>query len=79
MLTEKYEEYIKEVKEVMSTMMAKIIAEGGFSDIDEESLGITVKMFKLVDSSYEIVLEQARSIDRLEEKMNKLLALASTK
>lgn len=73
MLAEKVTNFTMEVNELKETMFKKFGAEL-FDSMNGEEFELFQKYFKLVDLSMEIVEEQAVTIHKIDEKLDKLLA-----
>ena len=74
MLTDKTNEIIKEANELKEYFI-KEIAVDMFDDMETEELAIMKKCFKLMDRSMELAVEQAKVMDGLNDKLDKLLAI----
>lgn len=73
MLAEKATNFTMEVNELKETMFNKFGAEL-FDSMNGEEFELIQKCFRLVDLSMEIVEEQAKTIQKIDEKLDKLLA-----
>ena len=74
MLNEMAEKYVEEVKNLTSMMVAKAVEEIDPEDMDEDLLSMITSASRLLAYSNKLVIEQANAIDKMNEKLDKLLA-----
>lgn len=73
MLVEKTNQLIGEVKELKECMFNEFGSEI-FSCMDEKNFTLCKKLFGIIDTSIDVIEEQAIVIKRIDEKLDKLLA-----
>ena len=74
MLNEMAEKYVEEVKNLTSMMVAKAVEEIDPEDMDEDLLSMITSASRLLAYSNKLVIEQANAIDKMNEKLDRLLA-----
>lgn len=74
MLNEMAEKYVEEVKNLTSMMVAKAVEEIDPEDMDEDLLSMITSASRLLAYSNKLVIEQANAIDKMNEKLDTLLA-----
>ena len=74
MLNEMAEKYVEEVKNLTSMIVAKAVEEIDPEDIDEDLLSMITSASRLLAYSNKLVIEQANAIDKMNEKLDRLLA-----
>ena len=74
MLNEMAEKYVEEVKKLTSMMVAKAVEEIDPEDMDEDLLSMITSASRLLAYSNKLVIEQANAIDKMNEKLDTLLA-----
>lgn len=74
MLNEMAEKYVEEVKNLTSMMVAKAVEEIDPEDMDEDLLLMITSASRLLAYSNKLVIEQANAIDKMNEKLDRLLA-----
>ena len=74
MLNEIAEKYVEEVKNLTSMMVAKAVEEIDPEDMDEDLLSMITSASRLLAYSNKLVIEQANAIDKMNEKLDRLLA-----
>lgn len=74
MLNEMAEKYVEEVKNLTSMMVAKAVKEIDPEDMDEDLLSMITSASRLLTYSNKLVIEQARTIDEMNKKLDELLA-----
>ena len=74
MLNEMAEKYVEEVKNLTSMMVAKAVEEIDPEDMDEDLLSMITSASRLLAYSNKLVIEQANAIDKMNEKLDELLA-----
>lgn len=74
MLNEMAEKYVEEVKNLTSMIVAKAVEEIDPEDMDEDLLSMITSTSRLLAYSNKLVIEQANAIDKMNEKLDKLLA-----
>ena len=74
MLNEMAEKYVEEVKNLTSMIVAKAVEEIDPEDMDEDLLSMITSASRLLAYSNKLVIEQANAIDKMNEKLDKLLA-----
>lgn len=72
MLTERTERLVEEMKELMTEYYREICAET-ILEMDSEEFNLVKRAIKLMNSSTELVLEQARILDGIDGKLDRLL------
>lgn len=73
MLAEKTNQLIEETNELKELCIGKLGSEM-FKYMDENSFLLYKKTFQLTNTSMEVIKEQAKIIDSINEKLDKLLA-----
>lgn len=68
------ESYIKEVNELKDFGMKKIMEEVDITLVDTDEFELAKRTLKLLDTSCDLLLEQAEMMDSMNEKLDKLLA-----
>ena len=74
MLKEMTEKYVEEVNKLTSMMVAKAVEEIDPEDMDEDLLSMITSASRLLAYSNKLVIEQARTIDEMNTKLDTLLA-----
>ena len=74
MLNGMAEKYVEEVKNLTSMMVAKAVEEIDPEDMDEDLLSMITSASRLLAYSNKLVIEQANAIDKMNEKLDTLLA-----
>lgn len=74
MLTEKTNAIIEEVNELTEIFM-KQFSTDMFENMEGDEFVAMKKTFKLMDRSMDLALEQAKVMDAINEKLDKLLAM----
>ena len=74
MLKEMTEKYVEEVNKLTSMVVAKAVEEIDPEDMDEDLLSMITSASRLLAYSNKLVIEQANAIDKMNEKLDKLLA-----
>ena len=74
MLNEMAEKYVEEVKNLTSMMVAKAVEEIDPEEMDEDLLSMITSASRLLAYSNKLVIEQANAIDKMNEKLDTLLA-----
>ena len=74
MLNEMAEKYVEEVKNLTSMIVAKAVEEIDPEDMDEDLLSMITSASRLLAYSNKLVIEQANAIDKMNEKLDTLLA-----
>lgn len=72
MLTERTKLLVEEMKELMTACYREIGAET-ILEMDSEEFNLVTRIIKLTNSSTELVLEQARILDGIDGKLDRLL------
>ena len=73
MLNEMAEKYVEEVKNLTSMVVAKTVEEIDPEDMDEDLLSMITSASRLLAYSNKLVIEQARTIDEMNTKLDTLL------
>lgn len=68
-------QFVKEVDEIKTIAKREILSEG-FNNLSEEQFSLMQKMFKLLDTSEEMLLKQAEMMDGMNKKLDKILSIA---
>ena len=71
MLVNKSNQLIEEVKEVMDLCLKQI--GSGIVYMDDDTIALYQKSFKLLDTSMEVLREEAEIIESINKKLDKLL------
>ena len=74
-MTEVTKKFIDEVNEFKKEFIV-MVADSG---VEAEELAIFAKMFKLFNTSMELLMEQAEMMDGMNEKLDKLLVNTKAK
>ena len=72
MLTNKTNQLIEEVNGLPESYM-KMIGQETFNYMDENTFGLLKKLFDLTNTSMEVMKEQAKVIENIDKKLDKLL------
>lgn len=72
MLVEKTNQLIEETNELKDLCFKQIYSDI-LEDMDDENLVLYTKMFKLLNTSMEVVKEQAKVIESINNKLDELL------
>lgn len=78
MLERKAKEIVEEMNEVKSAMSKQFLGLIDIDCIDDdsiESLKLLTRCYRIMDSSMEYMVEQANTIDQLNEKLDKVIDL----
>lgn len=73
MLTEKTKKYVEEVKGIEKEIFDSIGA-ADILDMNEREIVILKKLMVLLDNSYDLVVSQAKMLDEINGKLDKLIA-----
>ena len=73
MLKEMTEKYVEEVNKLTSMVVAKAVEEIDPEDMDEDLLPMITSASRLLAYSNKLVIEQARTIDEMNAKLDILL------
>ena len=73
MLVNKTNQLIEEVNELKDSYMT-VFGSEMFNYMDENTFGLFKKSFDLMNTSMEVIKEQAKVIESINEKLDKLLA-----
>lgn len=73
MLNEMAEKYVEEVNKLTSMIVAKAVEEIDPEDMDEDLLSMITSASRLLAYSNKLVIEQARTIDEMDTKLDTLL------
>lgn len=73
MLVNKTNQLIEEVNELKSSYM-EVLGSEMFEYMDENTFGMVKKMFNLMNTSMELMKEQAEVIEGINKKLDKLLS-----
>lgn len=73
MLNEMAEKYVEQVNKLTSMVVAKVVEEIDPEDMDEDLLPIITSASRLLAYSNKLVIEQARTIDEMNAKLDILL------
>lgn len=65
--------FVEEANELKKLCMKIIVEQDALTDADPEAIILCMKMCNLVDTSMNMVLEQAKLFDQMDEKLDKLL------
>lgn len=71
MLVNKSNQLIEEVKEVKDLYLKQI--GSGIVYMDDDTIALYQKSFKLLDTSMEVLIEEAEIIESINKKLDKLL------
>ena len=71
MLVDKTNQFIEEVNELKDSYM-KMFGSNMFEYVDEDTFAMVKKMFKLMNTSMEVIKEQAEVIEVIDKKLDKL-------
>ena len=74
MLKEMTEKYVEEVNKLTSMVVAKAVEEINPENMDEDLLPMIASASRLLTYSNKLVIEQARTIDDMNAKLDILLA-----
>ena len=74
MLNEMTEKYVEEVNKLTGMMVAKAVEEIDPEYMDEDLLPMITSASRLLAYSNKLVIEQANAIDKMNEKLDRLLA-----
>jgi len=77
MLVNKTNQLIEEVNELKDSYV-RMINSDVFESMDENTFGIIKKSFNLVNTSMEVMKEQAEVIESINKKLDKLLTIAES-
>lgn len=73
MLVDKTNQLIEEVNELKDSYM-KMFGSDMFEYMNEDTFGMVKKMFNLMNTSMEVIKEQAEVIEVIDKKLDKLLS-----
>ena len=74
MLNEMAEKYVEEVNKLTSMVVAKAVKETEPEYMDEDLLPMIASASRLFTYSNKLVIEEAKAIDEMNKKLDKLLA-----
>lgn len=74
MLNEMAEKYVEEVNKLTGMVVAKAVKETNPEYMDEDLLPMITSASKLLAYSNKLVIEEAKAIDEMNKKLDKLLA-----
>ena len=73
------EEFNKLMDEIMNKVMKEAVGNGIFKNMTAEDFASTQLCLKAVDKSRDLLIAEADKLDRIEDKLDKLLEIESRK
>ena len=73
MLKDTMKDYVNNMKEVESEIIAYALTEGAFDKMNDREGIMILKLMDLLHTSYKIVVEEAEALDNINTKLDKLI------
>ena len=71
--------FIEEVDELMNRLMKETVNRDTLKNMSADDLSGIRQCFKVIDTSKELLLAEADQLDRIEDKLDRLLMIESRK
>ena len=71
--------FIEEVDELINRLMKETVNRDTLKNMSTDDLSGIKQCFKVIDTSKELLLAEAYKLDRIEDKLDKLLMIESRK